>query len=247
MRTVGEVSELAGVTVRTLHHYDQIGLLSPSGRSDAGYRLYSHEDLVRLQEILVWRRLGLPLAQIQVMLDEGAHDRLSVLLHQRELVGREVERLSAIARALEDAIAAKKRGIRPPEGTMFDGFDHAQYEEEARDRWKRTDSYRESARRVAGYCTEDWKAMRAEAQDIVGEFADLMRAGEPASGQRARALAERHREHISRWFYPCPRDMHRALGEMYVADRRFAGNYESVADGLAAYVRGAIGANAEAP
>lgn len=225
MRTVGEVSELAGVSVRALHHYDQVGLLSPSGRSDAGYRLYSHEDLARLQEILVWKHLGLSLAQIQVVLDEGPRDRVSVLRHQRELVGREVERLAAIAGALDGAIAAEERGIRPREETMFEGFDHGEHEEEARERWGHTDSYRESARRTAGYREEDWKAIHAEAQDIVGEFADLMRSGERASGERARAVAERHRQHISRWFYRCAPDMHRALGEMYVADQRFAAGY----------------------
>jgi MerR family transcriptional regulator, thiopeptide resistance regulator len=244
MRTVGEVSELAGVSVRTLHHYDELGLLSPSGRSDAGYRLYSHENLARLQEILVWRHLRLSLAQIQEVLDEGPRTRVGVLRHQRELIGREVERLGAIAGALDSAITAEERGVKPKEDTMFEGFDHSEYAEEARERWGHTDSYRESARRTAGYGEEDWSAIRAEAQGIVGEFAGLMRAGERASGERARAVAERHRQHISRWFYPCAPDMHRALGEMYVADPRFEANYDQVADGLAVYVRNAIIANA---
>ncbi len=247
MRTVGEVSELAGVSVRTLHHYDQVGLLSPSGRSDAGYRLYSLEDLARLQEILVWRHLGLSLAQIQDVLDEGPGNRVGVLRHQRELIGREVERLGAIARALDIAITAEERGITLKEETMFEGFDHGEYAEEARQRWGHTDGYRESARRTAGYDEADWNAIRAEAQEIVGEFADLMRSGEGASGERARAAAEHHRQHISRWFYPCPPDVHRALGEMYVADQRFEAGYDQVADGLAAYVRAAIIANAATP
>jgi MerR family transcriptional regulator, thiopeptide resistance regulator len=96
MRTVGDVAALAGVTVRTLHHYDELGLLCPSGRSDAGYRLYSYEDLARLQEILVWRALGFPLARIQAMLDDPAHDRVAALARQRELVERELERLGAL-------------------------------------------------------------------------------------------------------------------------------------------------------
>jgi MerR family transcriptional regulator, thiopeptide resistance regulator len=247
MRTVGEVSQLAGVSVRTLHHYDQVGLLSPSHRSDGGYRLYSHDDLERLQEILVWRHLGLSLAQIQAVLDEGPRSRVGVLRHQRELIGREVERLGAVASALDSAITTEERGIKPKEETMFEGFDHREYAEEARERWGHTDGYRESARRTAGYREEDWEAIRAEAQDIVGEFADLMREGERASGERARAVAERHRQHISRWFYPCAPDMHRALGEMYVADQRFAAGYDHVADGLSAYVRDAITANAATP
>lgn len=246
MKTVGEVSELAGVSVRTLHHYDQIGLLSPSGRSDAGYRLYSHEDLARLQEILVWRHLALPLAQIRALLDDSSRERIGVLRRQRELVEREVERLAAVARALDAAIAAERTGIQQEEETMFEGFDHGEYGDEARERWGDTDAYRESARRTATYREKDWDAIRAEAQEILSAFADMMRSGEPASGERARAIAERHRGHISRWFYPCPPDLHRALGEMYVTDSRFARNYEQVARGLAVYVRGAIEANAVA-
>ncbi len=92
MRTVSEVSELARVTVRTLHHYDEIGLLSPSDRSAAGYRLYSYEDLMRLQEILVWRALGFSLVEIQGLLDDPEHDQLSALRRQRELVERDLER-----------------------------------------------------------------------------------------------------------------------------------------------------------
>lgn len=128
---------------------------------------------------------------------------------------------------------------------MFDGFDHHNYEEEARERWGHTEAYRESTRRAAGYREADWREIRAESDAIVRAFAELMADGAPATGAAARAVAERHRQHISRWFYPCPPEMHRGLGEMYVADERFAQNYENVAPGLAEYVREAIVANAE--
>ena len=103
MKTVGEVSELARVTVRTLHHYDELGLLSPSERSEAGYRLYSYDDLARLQEILILRALGFPLAEIASLLDDPDHDRLGALVRQRELVGREMNRLGALAAAVDAA------------------------------------------------------------------------------------------------------------------------------------------------
>lgn len=102
MRTVGEVSRLAGVTVRTLHHYDEIGLLSPSGRSGAGYRLYNQEDLLRLQEILVWRQLGFRLPEIQRLLDDPDHDRREALMRQRELVELDLVRLRATAGRLTE-------------------------------------------------------------------------------------------------------------------------------------------------
>ncbi len=131
MRTVSEVSELAGVTVRTLHHYDEIGLLRSSGRSDAGYRLYGHEDLERLQEILVWRQLGFSLHEIRELVGDPDHDRVAALRRQRALVERELERLGATAVALDEALAAAERGIQQQETTMFNDFDPAQYEDEA--------------------------------------------------------------------------------------------------------------------
>jgi hypothetical protein len=115
-------------------------------------------------------------------------------------------------------------------------------QEEARRRWGHTDAYRESASRVTGYASAEWRSIRAEQGAIAGAFAELLRAGEPASGERARALAERHRQHISRWFYPCSPEMHRRLGEVYVSDERFARNYERLAEGLSVYVRDAIAA-----
>ncbi|HJS95515.1 MAG TPA: MerR family transcriptional regulator [Solirubrobacteraceae bacterium] len=240
MKTVGEVSELAGITVRTLHHYDELGLLSPSGRSAAGYRLYAYDDLARLREILIWRKLGFGLTEIAALLDDPGHDRLAALERQRELIEREVDRLGALAAAVDAAIAAHANGTRLEETTMFDGFDPSEYEEEARERWGHTEAYQESTRRAGQYGEAEWDEIRAEAEAITRGLVALMRAGEPADGPEARALAERHRDHISRWFYPCSPQMHRGLGEMYVADERFARTYEREAAGLAAYFRDAI-------
>jgi DNA-binding transcriptional MerR regulator len=246
MKTVGEVAELTGVTVRTLHHYDELGLLLPSDRSEAGYRLYSYEDLARLQEILIWRALGFALSEIQALLDDPAHDRRTALERQRKLVGRELQRLGGLAVAIDAAIAAESHRTRMKETSMFEGFDPALYQDETRERWGHTDAYRESARRARGYGEADWAAIRRESEEIVGRLASLMRAGAPADSEDARALAEGHREHISRWFYPCTLQMHRGLGEMYVADERFARVYDQEAPGLAQYFHDAIAGNAAA-
>ncbi len=246
MRTVGEVCELAGVSVRTLHHYDEIGLLAPSGRSDAGYRLYSHQDLERLQEILVWRQLGFGLQEIQRCSTTPStiasmRSDASVRWWSASSSG-----WSATAVALDEALTAARRGTSQEGQTMFRDFDPAHYEDEARERWGDADAYRESARRTAAYGEAEWTEIRSEAERIVEEFAKLMRDGEPATGERAQAVAERHRQHITRWFYPVSTQMHRGLAEMYVADPRFAAGYEKVAPGLAAYVRDAVLANARA-
>jgi MerR family transcriptional regulator, thiopeptide resistance regulator len=245
MKTVGEVSELTGVTVRALHHYDELGLLSPSERSEAGYRLYSYEDLARLREILIWRQLGFSLAEILSLLDDPAHDRLDALERQRELVAKEIDRLGALAGAVDAAIEAHRNGTRLEDTSMFEGFDPSEYEDEARERWGHTGAYRESARRTRAYGEAEWNEIRDESAAIVRELIELMRAGEPADGPAARAAAERHREHISRWFYPCSHPMHRGLGEMYVADERFTNTYERQAAGLATYFHDAIVANAD--
>ncbi len=236
---------MTGVTVRTLHHYDEIGLLAPSGRSEAGYRLYGYDDLTRLQEILVWRALGFSLTDIQAMLDDPAYDRIDALRRQRALVERESERLGALRRALDDAILAEEKGATMPEHAMFEGFDPAEYEEEVRERWGDTEAYRESTRRTASYGEAQWSEIRSEWDAIVAELAASMAAGEPAGSERARAAAERHRQHISRWFYTCPLAMHRGLGTMAAEDPRFARTYDALAPGLAMYARDAFAANAE--
>ena len=246
VHTVGELSTLAGVSVRALHHYDEIGLLAPSGRSDAGYRLYSYADLERLQEILVWRQLGFALEDIRALLDDSAHDRETALLRQRELVASELERLGATARALDAALAAHRQGEQMTPTSMFEDFDPSQYEEEVRERWGHTDAYRESARRGAAYGESEWAQIRAEADAVVADFARLLASGEPARGAEARAVAEHHRRHIGRWFYDVSPQMHRNLAEMYIADERFAAGYERVATGLAQYVHDAVVANADA-
>ena len=200
MRTIGEVAELAGVSVRTLRHYDELGLLQPSARSEAGYRLYEHADLDRLQEILIWRQLGFPLADIKAMLEAPGHDRAHAIRRQRELAERERERLIAVIRALDAALEAHEKGTHPREDAMFEGFDHERYEAEARERWGDTDAYAESARRTASYGDAQWRQIHAEQEELVAEFARLLGAGEPATGGAARATAERHRAHIDRWF-----------------------------------------------
>jgi DNA-binding transcriptional MerR regulator len=244
MKTVGEVSALAGITVRTLHHYDERGLLSPSARTEAGYRLYCERDLERLQEILGWRALGFSLEEIGGLLDEAGRDRLSALRMQRELVDAELARLAGLARALDRAIATVEQGDQQQEETMFIGFDPSEYEDEARERWGQTDAYKQSARRMASYGEEQWREIKARAEEIERRLAQLLRSGQPADGEPARAAAEQARLHIDRWFYPCSVELHRALGEMYVADPRFAANYEKAEPGLAVYVRDAIVANA---
>ena len=243
---VGEVARWAGVTVRALHHYDRIGLLSPSRRTASGYRAYDAGDLARLQRVLGYRELGFGLDDIAGLLDDEACDPVERLRAQHGLVMQRMERLRRVAETLERTMEAHQMGIRlTPQELLevFGGSDPTGHAGEAEERWGDTDSYRQSQRRTSGYTKEDWLAIRAEAEANTARLAALMRAGTPAGSTEAMDAAEAARQHICRWFYDCSPLMHAGLAEMYVADPRFTATYEDVAPGLAGYVRDAILAN----
>jgi MerR family transcriptional regulator, thiopeptide resistance regulator len=246
--TVGEVAELAGVTVRTLHHYDRIGLLAPGERAANGYRRYEAADLERLHRILSYRELGLGLDDIARLLDDPEIDPLAHLRRQAELLQERIARLEEMLAAVQTMMEAQQMDIRlTPEDRfeLFGDFDPSQYAEEVEERWGGTDAYAESRRRAARYTKDDWRRIVDESGAIERGFVDALAAGEPPEGPRAMDLAERHRRHISRWFYDCGPAMHRGLAEMYVADARFRAHYEQQAAGLAQYVHDAMLANAD--
>lgn len=244
-RTVGVIARLAGISVRTLHHYDEIGLLSPDERSDAGYRRYSDRDLERLQQILILRELGMGLDEVARVLDDPGYDRLHALQEQRTQLLRSRDRTDRLLAAVDHAIAAARKGwtMTPEESLeVFGDFDPTEYEDEAKERWGDTDAYRESTRRTASYTKDDWLAIQSEAHEINEAFLTLMRSGVAPGSVEARQVAERHRGHISRWFYECTPEIHTGLGAMYIADPRFTENIDKAGAGLAAYMSEAIAA-----
>jgi MerR family transcriptional regulator, thiopeptide resistance regulator len=245
--SVGEAARLAGVTVRTLHHYDEIGLLSPSERSEAGYRLYSADDLGRLRDVLAYRELGFGLEEIAAILDGRDGDPLIHLRRQRELLAERIERLGTILAAVELEMEAHQMDVAlTPEERLevFGGFDPGQHAGEAERRWGDTGAYAQSQGRTRRYGKDDWKRIKAEAEDVEQRFAAALANGEPADGETAMELAEAHRTHIATWFYDCSPEMHATVTRMYVEDERFEAHYEAVAPGLAAYVHQAAVANA---
>ncbi|WP_053669738.1 MerR family transcriptional regulator [Streptomyces sp. NRRL B-1140] len=245
--SVGQVAGFAGVTVRTLHHYDDIGLLVPSERSHAGHRRYSDADLDRLQQILFYRELGFPLEEVAALLDDPEADPRAHLRRQHELLTARIEKLSKMAAAVEQAMEARTMGLNLTPEEKFEVFgdnDPEQYAEEVEARWGDTDEYADSQRRTASYTKEDWKRIQAEAADWGERYGALMSADEPPTGEAAMALAEEHRQHICTWFYECSYEIHRCLGDMYVSDERFKAFYDALRPGLAEHLRDAIVANA---
>ena len=245
--SVGQVAALSGVTIRTLHHYDEVGLLSPGGRSTAGYRIYEESDLERLQQILFYRELGFTLQEIATIADDPRTDALGHLRRQRGLLAERIARLSAMVDAIDYEMEARTMDIRlTPEERfeVFGEFRPEDYAEEAEQRWGETEAYRQSQRRVASYKKEDWLQLKAEEQGVRARLAAAFEAGLAPDSEEAMAAAEAHRQHISRWFYECGYEIHRGLTDMYVNDERFRSNYDETSPGLARFIREAAHANA---
>ena len=246
--TVGDVAGLSHVSVRTLHHYDDIGLLTPSGRSAAGYRLYSAADLRRLQQVLLYRELDFGLDEIAQILadpDAGADDHLR---RQHRMLRQRQARDQALLDAIEKEMEARQMGISLTPEEQFEIFGRDKldaYTEEAKQRWGDTDAWKQSQRRTAAYTKADWITIKSEADANIRGFAEALRAGEPASGTVAMDLAEAHRQHLSRWFFDCGYSRHRGLAEMYTADPRYTATYDEIAPGFSSYVHDAMIANAD--
>ena len=237
--TVGAVATLTGVSVRTLHHYDHIGLVVPSVRTPAGYRGYTDADIERLHLVLVYRATGLPLDEIRVLLDDAGADVVAHLQRQHALLTEQADRLSDTIKAVEELMDAHRRGIQLTAEEQVEIFGTTAfsegYAEEAEQRWGDTDAWAQSARRTAGFTKEDWIRVKADGDALLTALAEAKRAGVTPGSARADELAARHRASIEQ-FYDCGDEMHRCLVQMYLADERFTRYYDDVEPGLAQFL-----------
>ncbi|WP_409483888.1 MerR family transcriptional regulator [Arsenicicoccus dermatophilus] len=250
--TVGQVSETYGVTVRTLHHYDQVGILRPSERSTAGYRLYTEDDLERLQHVVVYRRLGFSLGEVARLLADvdaqGSEAAVAHLRRQREVVRTRLAEMRDLVRAIDRAMEramndtpATPRDLQEIFGQAWD--EHEGYQAEAEQRWGDTPQWAQAQGRQAGMTKADWAAVKAESDALERDLAAALAAGEDPGSDAAAALAERHRAAIER-HYDCPHAFQVKLAQMYVADERFRSHYDERHPGLAQWLHDAIVANA---
>ena len=248
--SIGDVAALAHVSVRTLHHYDEIGLLSPSDRTAAGHRRYSTTDLDRLHQILVYRRLDFGLDAIAAMLADPGSGTETHLRNQHAMLRNRMDRDRRLLAALENEMEVRAMGmsLTPEEQFELFGTDKVggEWHEEAEQRWGDTAAWRESQRRTAAYSKQDWAQLKTESDAGLRAYADAMASGVAANSAQAMELAEQNRQFICRWFYECSHDMHRNLAGTYVNDERFRATYDAVAPGLAEFVHDAIVANAAA-
>ncbi|MEX2431515.1 MAG: MerR family transcriptional regulator [Dehalococcoidia bacterium] len=238
--TVKAVADLAGVSIRALHHYDEIGLLKPASVSRSGYRLYTDADLERLQQVLFFRELGFGLQEIRNIIDSPAFDRKQALAMHRTLLVEKQQRLRALIQSVDKTIDAMERGRDMGNNEMFGGFDQSTmeaYREEARQRWGSA-AVDESHRRVAKFTKADWDAIQTESDAINRGLVERM--GEDAAGPAVQDLVGRWFNLINDRYYDCSAEIFRGLGDLYVNDSRFTVFYDKYKPGLAKFMQAAM-------
>lgn len=242
--SIGQLAALAGVTTRTIRHYERIGLMPTAARTGSGYRLYSNADKARLADILIMREMGMSLDEIGCALRRPS-SRAEVLRSHLEGLRRQESNVRRLIVSVEQQIELLQKGEIVSDEVLFNGFEHNPHEAEAQERWGHTDAYRESTRRAKSYTPEDWKLFEAQMGSLNDRLISAMHADVDPEAEEVMDLAEEHRQLISTWFYPCTYEIHRGLAEMYIADPRFTENIDKAAIGLADYMRRAMVANAD--
>ncbi|MBB5791212.1 TipAS antibiotic-recognition domain-containing protein [Jiangella mangrovi] len=246
--TVAATAALVGVTVRTLHHWDAVGLVSPSGRTASGYRLYDAAAVARIHRVLVYRELGLPLERIAELLDEPSLSAAVPLRDQREQLVARIDRLRGMVDAVDRMIEAEEGGVllTPEEQVALFGTDwRPEWAGQARERWGDTPQWRQFAERSATRTADDWREIAAGVTALYEDLAAAHRDGVAPGSPAANALAERHRASIGAYF-DCTHAMHVALLRCQADDPEFVAHYEQFGAGLAGWLREVVDANAAA-
>ncbi|ACU69020.1 transcriptional regulator, MerR family [Catenulispora acidiphila DSM 44928] len=245
--SIAQVARMSGVTARTLRHYDDIGLLKPDHVGANGYRYYEEAQLLRLQQILVLRELGLGLSEIAEAIDSEP-DTIVALRRQYGRLLVERDRLSRVAETVRRTIAELEGKpqmsvhINRPEN-LFEGFEESQYEDEARERWP--EEFEQAQAKRATMTEEDLERWQREATAAMIRMAEFMAAGTPVDDPAVQDEVHQHYQGICIWWTP-NRSAYKCVGQMYVDDERFKANYLKIAEGLAEYQAAAMAAYADA-
>ncbi|MGI5217010.1 MerR family transcriptional regulator [Nocardia sp. CA-290969] len=242
--TVGQVAARVGVTVRALHHWDEIGLASPSQRTASGYRLYTADDLERLHRVVVYRELGLGLDRIRAVLDDSPADVPGALRAQRAQIDARIERLRQLGAGLDRMIDAHERGLlltAEQQAALFGPRWNPDWAAQARERYGDTPQWQQYAERSATRTPAEWQAVADTVTDLERDLAEAMDAGVTPGSSAANRLVERHREVFSAYF-SLTRQMQVCLGRMFETDPGFAAHYNGIRPGLATWFRRSIDA-----
>lgn len=236
MKTVKEVSALTGVSVRTLHHYDAIGLLKPARVTEAGYRLYGDAELGRLQTILLFRELQFPLKEIKAILDSPGFDPMEALEQQIKLL--ELQR-NHLDKLISHARHIRKTGVIDMDFKPFDKQELDNYTAQAKAKWGMTDAWKEFEQKTAGQTRDQMKTTGDALMDIFAQLGTI-RHGSPDSDE-AQALIAKLQNYITEHYYTCTKQILRGLGQMYIAGDSMTENIDRAGgDGTADFAHRAI-------
>lgn len=242
---VKEVADIVGISVRTLHHYDHIGILKPESVSPAGYRLYTDNNLERLQQILFYKELEFSLEEIKSILNSPGFNSKEALEAHKKLLLEKKSRLERIIQSVDNTIYSIEGGIKMDNKEMFKSFDMSvieehrkKYAEEAKQKYGDSDAYKESSKKTSKYTKEDWARIMAKKEEIDDKIIANMDKG-PANEVVQEAVAE-IRQHITDNFYNCTLEIFRGLSDLYVEDHRFTENIDKKKSGYAKFLREAM-------
>ena len=237
---IREFARLTGVSVRTLHFYDEIGLLKPSSVDEQnGYRFYDDQTLMRMQEILFYRELNFSLKEIRMILSSPDYDKQNALKEQKHLLTLKKERLERIISALDRAMKGEIVNMNVFDNSEFEEKRN-EYAKEAREKWGDTAAYKEYAEKTADYSEDKHKQVNSAMDERIAEFADCKRNGFAPESQKTQALVKKWQDFITENYYTCTKEILVGLGEMYVADERFQKNIDRHGDGTAQFMSDAI-------
>ncbi|MCB0155558.1 MAG: MerR family transcriptional regulator [Anaerolineae bacterium] len=237
--TVRQVAKMAGVSVRTLHHYDHIGLLRPATRTEAGYRLYEEADLLRLQQILFFKVLGFSLADIERILDDPGFDQVEALQHHRRRLQQRSQQLAQLLKTIDKTIAKLTEDKLMTDEELYEGFTPEQIERYQREVNERYDPelVRISKERLGKMNKAQWQALKTEGETVTRLLAQV--ADHSPDDPAVQQLIARHHAMIEQ-FYPASAELYRGLGQLYVEHDEFRAHYEQFRPGLADFMRAAM-------
>ena len=232
---IKEFASFTGVSVRTLHYYDEIGLLKPAAVDRySGYRFYDESSLLRMQEILFYRELDFSLKSIKEILSSPDYNKNEALKQQQKLLILKKERLERLISAIDGAV--KGEAVM----TAFDNSEFENYKAEVKEKWGNTDAYKEHSEKTKDYSTDKWNSLAGGMNDILAEFSECRKNGHSPDSAEAQSLVQKLQSHISDNYYTCTKEILAGLGQMYVLDERFSNNINKHGDGTAEFISSAI-------
>ena len=237
--TIKEIADLAHVTTRTIRYYGEIGLLDPADIGENGYRYYDNDSLLRLQQILFFRELDVPLKEIDLIINRPGFNLVHALENHRSSMKTRVKRLNALIATIDNTIETIQGENKMAEKDYFKGFDETQYEDEAKERWDNTPQYAEQRRKWASYSKEQKEAIKAEGGRIAIRMVGTDQNISPDDLDVQAAVGD-YQFYLNKYFYTCDVAFLRGLSDMWVQDARFAVNYEKIREGGANFVREAV-------